>query len=1127
MGGTLSRLVLLASFFVGLVTVPGSSAQKLPAPAASPRDNLKSQIKLSLPMSFESNQGQVAKEADFVARGAGYTALLQAGRARICLSHRLEGSSESTCRRDQELVIELVGARKRPDIQPEDKLPGYSNYLFGSDPSKWITNVAQYARVRYGNVYPGIDIVYHGNQGRMEHDFVVRHGADTKRIGLAFTGVDHMEISGGGDLKLHMAKNEVQLQRPRAYQVIGNKEVEVAAEYVLRQHRVGFRLGQHDESQKLIIDPVLAYATFLGGDPLGTQQGVSALTLDASDNLYIAGSTNASNFPVTPGVVGPNLSGTSFVSKINPAGTSLQYSTYISGITGLLGLAVDVSGNVYLAGFGADQTGSGAPGLPIPPGSNPFQATNKGRNLAILKLNSTATAVLYATYLGGSGTENFAGLAIDAAGNAYISGSTNSNDFPTQNPLQGSLGTSGKNGFVTKLNSTGSALSYSTYVGQNSDVEVVGIALDASNNAYLVGNASAGFPTTSGAFQATGLGAFLAKLDPTGSTLLDATYIAGSANSGNAGDRSTAVAVDHSGNVFVTGLNFSSDFPVVNPIHSCNNPNAVTMFLSEFNAAGTLMFSTCFGDHSIVNAMTLDTAGRVYVSGFIDASLPLKNPIDSNPPSAGPPLQLRSFVSEIDPITRILLFSSFIAGPVMAGGASSTSDAINAIAVDSTGNIYATGISQVFQSGGSDLFPIFNALQQLFGNTNNCSQGTPNCTYSDAIIMKIAPTAGGAAAVAPSGLQFPATQVDTTTAPQSLKIYDLGTDPLTVSNVTVSGDFAIPSNTCATVAASAGSCTIQVTFKPTTVGTSNGTLTITDSSAGSPHTVALTGQGSLPAASLTPTSLSFTNQAVGTTSLSQPVTLTNTAAISLQIAHIQTTSDFSETNGCGATLSAFGSCIIQVTFTPTTTGQRSGSLTITDNAADSPQSISLIGNVPAGFVISTGSSPSSATIAAGATATFNLNLNASGGFSGPVQFSCSGVPAASHCTASPNPVTLDVISPAVVAVSIATTARTVAQMLSKERQPNYGRGSLSPLLAVFTVFGIFLVPICGRWRQRRISSVSLGLILTALLGFGCGGGGGTPPGNQTMGTPTGTYDITVSGRSGSVTQSLTLKLTIQ
>ncbi len=330
-----------------------------------------------------------------MAVGANYGIALSAGRATLHLSHGL-GTNRQNDRDAVQFGIDLWGANLSPVSEPEERLAGKSNYLFGSNPNKWITDVAQYAKARYANVYPGIDVVYYGNQDRLEHDFIVRPGVNPGQIQLALSGVQRKELNRQGDLVLRVPGGEVRLERPNAYQQIGTKRIEVAAEYVLHSGRVGFRLGRYDRNRDLVIDPVLVYSTFLGGafPANGADQSANGITLDGSGNLYVAGFTSSVNFPVTPGVVGQTPSA-AFVSKINPAGTALLYSTYVGGLAGgaRLGVLVDASGNVYLAG-------ESTTGLPIPSGSMPFQAMANGRHVAILKLNSSASAILYATYLG-------------------------------------------------------------------------------------------------------------------------------------------------------------------------------------------------------------------------------------------------------------------------------------------------------------------------------------------------------------------------------------------------------------------------------------------------------------------------------------------------------------------------------------------------------------------------------------------------------------------------------------------------------------------------------------------------------------------------------------------------------
>jgi Beta-propeller repeat len=922
----------LAAFSLGQNLFPAGAANHVRRMSNTSRT-------VSLPLVFEANRGQADAGMDFVAQVRGYRAGIGASRVILGLN-RPSGNV---------VEMDVAGANRQAVARGEEKLPGHSNYLIGSDSSKWITGVEQYAKVRYRDVYPGIDLLFHGSQNRLEQDFVVRPGASPKRIRLYFQGVQRVELTSDGALVLRTGDEAVTMQNLRAYQVVRDREVEVPIRYELRDVQASFRLGSYDRRRALIIDPVLVFATFLGGTSAvavpgtsGVDQAVAGMAADAS-GVYITGPTISTSFPVTSGVVGTNPQSV-FVSKLDPTGQSLIFSTYLAGFIGsVLTLTVDRSENIYVAG-------GAAKGLPIPSGSQPFQSGIHGaQNLAILKLNSTGTAVLAATYLGGSGGDFFNGIAIDSSENVYVTGQTTSNDFPVQNALQGSLGTGGSNAFVTKLNPTLSGLVYSTYLGGNSSVGSAvnlvthAIALDSSGDAYVIGLANAGFPTTSGAYQPTCPNdcAFLAKLNANESALLYATYL-GSSGAGDATPTPTAVAVDSAEDAYIAGWTYSASFPVVNPIQSCSaiegigsNNNPSGNYLSEFNSAGALTFSTCLGinqtDDGILfyqsfPVLTLDAAGDAYFGASSQPGLPLENPIDANEPA-----EARPFVSEISADTHTLLFSSFVAGPVTFGGdvEVSSGDLINAIAVDSSGDIYLAGSSTAgtSYSPGYSYFPVFNPLQAYFFNPGGCppeDDSKPLCIYTNGFIMKVAPSAGAAAASVPAELQFPSTNVGTTSAPMGTTIYDLGTDALTVSNVAASGDFAVKSNSCGTVPSSGGSCAIQVTFTPTATGTRNGTLTITDSSAGSPHKVTLTGLGAA-ALTVSPTQLTFASQAAGSTSPAQTVTLT-AGVNAVEISRIQVSGDFSETNNCGTSIAAGRECEIHVSFTPKTAGQSATSL---------------------------------------------------------------------------------------------------------------------------------------------------------------------------------------------------------
>jgi hypothetical protein len=1100
-------LVVLLGAFSSLAQSPLQTVGSNPGQISTRLQNLE------IPLAFETNQGQGPESVDFVARGQGYSAQFRADRLALVLN-RSDGefSAESV------VEIAFAGASRNAKAAAGDQLAGRSNYLLGSDPAHWITNVGHYAKVRYGNVYPGIDLVFHGHQNHLEHDFIIRPGTSPDQIGLSFSGVRRTELETDGDLVLQTKSGEMRLRKPRAYQIVDAREVEVPVKYVLREGLVGFNTGRYDRHRALVIDPVLVYSTFFGGTPGpdGLHALITAMAVDGSGNLYVAGSSDSTSFPVTTGVVDPNP-GPSFISKLDPTGTSSIFSTYIQGI-GIDALAVDAQGNVYVAG-------GGQKGLPIPPGSNPYQPDVKG--VALLKLNPTGTAVLNATYFGGSGVDTVGGLAIDSADDVYLAGSTSSNDFPLQNPLQSTLGTSGASGFVTEFNPALSALIYSTYLGANSSVTMQGpegLALDSQGDAYVAGTANPGFPTTTGAYQMTCPDdcTFLAELNPAGSALLNASYLGSGSDSA-----ASAVAVDSAGNAYLAGTTLSASFPVLNPIQPCSiingTTNYVANFLAEFSQAGSLLFSTCLGtigsDSFALIALTLDSLGNAYLAGNAASGIPLQSPIDANPPleSGGQPGG-RPFVSEIDHSTHALLFSSFVGQQISFDG-DGTGDQILALVVDSSGNIYLAG-----ESGGGYLespFPVFNAIQSylpVYGGCPGLHDGF-DCFFVDGFITKISPDAGAAAATSPGGLYLfgPSDAlvelVGSTSPAQVVTVYDLGTNPFTVSSIAISGDFAVASNNCTTVSPAGGSCAIGVTFTPTQVGTLTGTLTITDNSAGSPHTVQLFGVGGQLSVVPSPSTVSFASQLIGT-STAQNVTLTNPSAFNVQITKIQVTGDFTEVNDCQSLMLPSYVCTVDVTFTPTATGTRTGTLTITDNAPNSPQTVTLTGiGAPPGLGLGIASGGSnSATVADGATATYPLT-----GMSGTVSLSCTGAPAGSTCTVpATETITATATTPFKVTVTTASGAKAVLQPM-RLAPPRW--------LWAFALMGLVLLP-AGAKRPVRRCLLWLPLSLIILLCCSCGGSSNSG-GSSSGGTPAGTYTLTVIGTMGSASQAIPLTLVVQ
>ncbi len=1009
-----------------------------------------------LPLSFEANQGQTDGQVKFLSRGRGYSLFLTGDEAVLTLprasqkangkgqmakvnarvaprfigaalprplllpslgmkdgwgqelekpwdrragpalpsSSRLADSGESSA----VLRMRLVGANVKAAVTGADELPGKSNYFIGNDPTKWRTNVPNYAQVKYQNVYPGVDLVYYGNQGgQLEYDFVVAPGADPSAIaldvgaGLALPSnvgneedqkpssvaepskragqAPPLQIAADGDLVVKTDGGEVRFHKPVVYQeqfTVDSSQLTVQEEgrnttanpkskiqnrkfldghYILEaSNRVGFQLAPYDHSKALFIDPFLSYSTYLGGSTEGQYLGNSGngIAVDSFGNAYVTGQTFSRDFPTVNPLEPANNScyscSEAFVVKMNAAGSALVYSTYLggSGWDSAYGIGVDSSGNAYVTGetFSTDF-----------PTVNPFQATKNGgyytANAFVAKFNAAGSALVYSTYLGGSdGITYGAAIALDAAGNAFVTGPAG-DDLPTVNPLQ----TTGS-GFVAKLNAAGSALVYSTYLGAGS-----GIAVDSSDNAYVTGSPGLGFTATSGAYQTSPNDIFVAKLNAAGSALVYSTYLGGSAGNSVAG-----IAVDSSGNAYVTGRTFSTDFPTVNPIQATNhNPiGCSNAFVTMINAAGSaLVYSTYLGGTSVTcyqghgdygSGIAVDSFGNAYVTGeTYSTDFPIVNPIQATNTSCSGGLCGTGFVAELSAAGSALVYSTYLGG----SSAYFPGTQVVGIVVDSSGNSYVTG-----QTNATD-FPTVNPTQ---ATCISC-----DIAGSDAFVAKISPGALPAIGFSATSLTFALQDVGTTSAAQTETVSDYSSANLSISKVTIgganAGDFA-ETNACGAGVAGGANCTISVTFTPTAIGTRTGTLTITDNNqgvSGSQQTVSLTGTANNTTASVSPTSFAFGTQVIGVTSTARNAVLTNTGPNDLVIFSITITGanggDFVQTNTCPLTLvpaaiatwPTLSACGLSITFTPSISGVESATLEVNDNTSDTPQTVALTG----------------------------------------------------------------------------------------------------------------------------------------------------------------------------------------
>jgi hypothetical protein len=708
-----------------------------------------------LPLIFEANRGQSSKEVKFISRNAGYNLFLTQTEAVMALRGTDESkkakakvprsSANSPASSFGALRIRLIGANKRAQVEGVYELPSKVSYFIGNDPEKWQTELATYGRVRYNRVYPGIDMIYYGSQRQLEYDFVVAPGSNFRNIRLAFNGTSKVKIDAQGELVLRMSGGyEIRQRKPLAYQEVNGVRREIASRYVIKgKNRVGFQVGHYDREVPLVIDPVLVYSTYLGGSSGDSGSGIA---VDSSGNVYVTGSTFSADFPTaspfqssSPADFNPD---DVFVVKLNASGTALIFSTYLGGQGSDEGraIAVDSSGNVYVAGQTGSQDNPNTPqneGFPV---ANAVQPT---RHLSVdgfvTKLNPTGSALIYSTYLGGDSRDICYSIAVDNDGDAYLTGSTQSPNFPTVNALQTKIASTPQNcggfggciydddAFVTKFAAAG-AFVYSTYFGGAGGDTGFSIAVDSVGNAYVTGGTiSNNFPLAN-ALQSTFNGSttpFVSKLNANGSALVYSTYL------GSRGD-GFGIAVDSSGNAYVTGETSATDFPTVNPFQSKiagvikqNGSHPEDAFVSKFNAAGSaLVYSTYLGGSSddFADGIAIDSAGSAYVIGGTSSNdfptaIPIQGYGGGNCGNFVPVPCTDAFITKLNPIGNALVYSTYLGG---SGGDAGSNPNGSAIAVDASGNACITG-----QTNSSN-----------FPTTQGAFQGSLSGT-SDAFIAKI------------------------------------------------------------------------------------------------------------------------------------------------------------------------------------------------------------------------------------------------------------------------------------------------------------------------------------------------------------------------------------------------------
>ena len=1183
---TATKFISVATIVCGglLLTFPGgpgrnsvpSKARTTENAARAKQDSQWLKAYGKLPLRFEENIGQTSREVRYVAHGGKYELFLTAQEAVMALrpSGHLDFSprhrfatlrnlreSRQNARQAKQMTalgLKLEGSNPQPKITGVDQLPGKVNYFIGNDPTQWHTDVQTFAKVKYAEVYPGIDLIFYGKENHLEYDFIVAQGANPAAIALKVNGARKMRIDSRGDVVVNVPGGEVRLQKPLIYQQVHGKRREVSGSYTIAaDHRVRFSVANYDRSEPLVVDPVLDYSTYVGGT---ADDNASGIAVDSNGNAFIAGNSSSTDFPTTSnGLITANSSGAvaAFVAELNPAGDTLLYSSYIAGsIPGetAYGVAVDPTGKaVYVTGqtlspdFPTNSTITG-----FKTGNNP--GATAGTSF-LVKFDPTQTtganSFVYSTFIGGTngtGPNGDIGLAVaaDGSGNAYVTGLTDCSPgtatdlatFPIVGGFQTTLGNTngGGNAFLTKINTTvsgSSSLISSSYLGGDAVLYLGasspgygdagwGVAIDSLANAYVVGTTTS---SNLGSLTTTGLAltypagntsntAFFAKINTAtaGSQSLSyLTYLGGTGP-----DFGYAIGTGPNNVAYLTGTTNSSNFPVSSGAYQSTGSQLgvafVTLMDTSQPVANSLTNSTFVGggNGDVGYGIRADAQGNAYVAGGTSSG---------NFPVTAGALQTTfpagafgtGFVLELNPSLSALLYSSFFGGSGDGNGQDIDYAAGIALNSSTPPNVYIAGqtYSTNLPVAGTPVAPLHAGL---------------NGTNSDAYVAEL--TLIPPVTVAPSPFDFGVEQLTVPTPPQAFTVTNNTGSTITFNSIVVTGvspaantDFAKSSDGCSPSVAAAASCTVNVTFTPSVAAAESATLVLTAvvMNGGLTSTevfdVNLTGTGSttVPGIAFKPTNVSFSPQMLTTTSAAMPVMLTNSGAGPLTISSIATSGDFAQTNTCPAspaTLPASGTCTINLTFAPTAVGARTGTLTLTDDARGSPHTIPLTGTgwdfqvaAPAN---ATGKSP----------LTFNATMTPLGGFNQSVAFTCAGAPTGTTCTIATPVTAADGKTAQQVQVTLTKTSNGLSVPSPSLRTPPMAIWQIVPL--TLSLLLILLLPRTKRLRVRLGLATAV-VLLMALAGC-----------SSSSHPTTGTLTITgtSNGSAGSASHSATVAVSV-
>jgi hypothetical protein len=877
-----------------------------------------------LPVAFEADQQSSGKGNSFIARGPGYGLFLSPGSISLSLQSRhvnRGGKSEESGVIPDVVTLGIMGGSSECTLEGEDELAEKINYFVRNDPAKWRTGVSTFGRVKYKNVYPGIDLIFYGMGRQLEYDLIVHPGADPKEIAFSIPASASASLSEDGSVTIAAGSKVIRFKAPTLYQetVTGKDTVEgrfQLAKLDSGKEKLFFTVKAYDHSRNLIIDPILDYSTYLGGSSSDFAGGIA---VDATGNAYVVGWTSSMDFPVTANAVFPTFDTCAiscydtFVAKINMTENRLEFATYLGGSGPDYGIAiaVDSLGNAYVAGTTTSTD--------FPTTSNALQRSCGGTcfrdDIFVTKLNSKGSALVYSTYLGGEDEDSVGSIALHG-NNLYIAGFSASSDFPaTSGALKTEIEGQGSS-FVVKLNSSASALVFGTFLGE---VDLQGaasmISVDSSGDSYVAGiTLSPNFPRTSGAFHTpfldgSGFNSYILKLNSSGSKLLYSAQIGGIGASG--------LTVDDSGNAYVSA-SAGTFFPVTPGAvdQACDN-GALILKLNPTGASLLAAAHLC-PDRFSPLGVAFDAAGNIVFGGNTDSP---DLPTTTGSFMASKPNECcfsAPVLGKLSRDGRSLIYLTYLGG--------SGSDNLTALSKDSSQNIYLVG------GTSSTDFPIVNGFQ-----TSNAG--------GDAFFARVV-LPNSRISISPASLSFVSTGIGLVSQPAIVTIANLSAVSLSVTGLTPTGDYIIGSNTCGPALPAGAHCQVAVLFKPSATGNRTGKLTIIDSVG--TQRVKLTGTGISGSFAVFSTPYQI-NTAFGIASPPFPITITNTGNKPLSITQFGLSNgpefNFGDFGDCFNPIAPMGSCTLTLTYNAGFGfGQGFSTLTVTDNASNSPQFFGVQGN---------------------------------------------------------------------------------------------------------------------------------------------------------------------------------------